>query len=238
MTIAGQRYRVVQSHLEEEAGSKFTVRVGSSMASADEDIAKVTQVMTIVALLIMLIAPFGRVLAVGTGHAPAGADYGRPWLAPAADGRAAADPRAGVSWIRLSATINRFLDLIADYLDRNREFVANAAHGLRSPLAAIQSSVEVALNSDRTFDEYKDLLSEIVDECSSLGSLVNQLLLLAESDTGSMQIDTKAVALDRLTKHSVDMSPAPPRNGSSICNSASSSHCRSAATRSAATGRQ
>ena len=35
---------------------------------------------------------------------------------------------------QLSLTINRFLDLIADYLDRNREFVANAAHELRSPL--------------------------------------------------------------------------------------------------------
>ena len=50
---------------------------------------------------------------------------------------------------QLSLTINHFLDLLGDYLERNREFVANAAHELRSPLAAVQSSVEVTLNSDR-----------------------------------------------------------------------------------------
>ncbi|HUY31695.1 MAG TPA: hypothetical protein VMV69_02870 [Pirellulales bacterium] len=37
--------------------------------------------------------------------------------------------------------------------------------------AAIQSSVEVALNADRSTDEYKNLLYEIVDECSRLGVL-------------------------------------------------------------------
>ena len=72
---------------------------------------------------------------------------------------------------KLSLTINRFLDLIADYLERNREFVANAAHELRSPLAAIQSSVDVTLNSERSVAEYQDLLVEIADECGQLGVL-------------------------------------------------------------------
>ncbi|HEY4313566.1 MAG TPA: ATP-binding protein [Pirellulales bacterium] len=206
MTIAGQRYRVVQSHLEKPGLPTFTVRVGSSMASADEDIAKVTQVMTIVALLIMLIAPLGGFWLSGRAtHPLAQIIHTADRLRPRRMEERLPMRGTGDELDQLSATINRFLDLIAEYLDRNREFVANAAHELRSPLAAIQSSVEVALNSDRTIDEYKDLLSDIVDECSSLGKLVNQLLLLAESDAGSMQIDTKAVALDRLTKHSVDM---------------------------------
>ena len=51
---------------------------------------------------------------------------------------------------QLSSTINSLLDRIANYLDRNREFIANAAHELRSPLAAIQSSVDVALNALRS----------------------------------------------------------------------------------------
>ncbi|MBL8008848.1 MAG: DUF885 family protein, partial [Ignavibacteria bacterium] len=47
--------------------------------------------------------------------------------------------------------------LIADYLKKNRDFVANAAHDLRSPLAAIQSSVEVTVEKQRTVEEYEDL---------------------------------------------------------------------------------
>ena len=206
MTIAGQRYRVVQVNLDQPDIPSFTVRVGSSMASADEDIAKITQIMTVVGLMIMLIAPLGGFWLSGRAtHPLAQIIHTAARLRPKR-----MEERLPIRGTRdeldqLSATINRFLDLIAEYLDRNREFVANAAHDLRSPLAAIQSSVEVALNSDRSIDEYKELLSEIVEECSSLGALVNQLLLLAESDAGSMQIDAKAVALDRLTRHSVDM---------------------------------
>jgi heavy metal sensor kinase len=206
MTIGGVRYRVVQSHLERPNLPTFTVRVGSSMASADEDIAKVTQVMTGVALLIMLIAPLGGFWLSGRAtHPLAQIIHTADRLRPRRMEERLPIRGTGDELDQLSATINRFLDLIAEYLDRNREFVANAAHDLRSPLAAIQSSVEVTLNSDRTIDEYKELLCEIVDECSSLSSLVNQLLLLAESDAGSMQLNSKSVSLDGLTKHSVDM---------------------------------
>jgi heavy metal sensor kinase len=206
MTIAGQRYRVVQSYLHKSGLPAFTVRVGSSLASADEDIAKVTQVMGIVSVLIVLLAPLGGFWLSGRAtHPLAQIIHTADRLRPRRMEERLPIRGTGDELDRLSATINRFLDLLADYLDRNREFVANAAHELRSPLAAIQSSVEVTLNSDRTIDEYKDLLADIVDECSSLGSLVNQLLLLAESDADTMQIDSKAVSLDGLTRHSVDM---------------------------------
>ncbi len=206
MTIAGERYRVVEASIDRQDLPQFTVRVGSSMASADSDIAKVTQIMTIVGLLIMLIAPLGGFWLSGRAtHPLAEIIYTADRLRPRRMEERLPIRGTGDELDRLSATINHFLDLIAEYLDRNREFVANAAHELRSPLAAIQSSVEVALNSDRTIDEYKDLLSDIVDECSSLGSLVNQLLLLAESDAGSMQINAGSVMLDGLARHSVDM---------------------------------
>ncbi|HEX3726418.1 MAG TPA: HAMP domain-containing sensor histidine kinase, partial [Pirellulales bacterium] len=106
---------------------------------------------------------------------------------------------------QLSRTINRFLDLLADYLDRNREFVANAAHELRSPLAAVQSSVEVTLNSDRTVEEYQDLLCEIADQCAQLRVLVNQLLLLAEIDAVRSPVEKRPLQFDQLLEKSVDM---------------------------------
>ncbi|HEX3869564.1 MAG TPA: HAMP domain-containing sensor histidine kinase, partial [Pirellulales bacterium] len=99
---------------------------------------------------------------------------------------------------RLSVTINGMLDRIATYLDEHRRFTADAAHELRSPLAALQSTVEVALNVERTPTEYKDLLCEMLEECSSLRDLVNRLLLLAESDAGQTNIGTEVVPLDRL----------------------------------------
>jgi signal transduction histidine kinase len=105
---------------------------------------------------------------------------------------------------QLSLTINSFLDLLRDYLERNREFVANAAHELRSPLAAVQSWVEVTLNSDRSVEEYKDMLGEIADRCGQLRVLVNQLLLLAEVDPGHSP-PKEPVRLDELVRKCVEM---------------------------------
>ncbi len=82
----------------------------------------------------------------------------------------------------LSHTFNLLLDRIAKFLNQRREFLANAAHELRTPLAALRSTAEVALRSQRTTAEYQDLLGTIVEESDSLETLVNQLLLLAETE--------------------------------------------------------
>src|SRR5262249_34027846 len=88
---------------------------------------------------------------------------------------------------RLCATINGVLDRIADHLRGQGDFVANAAHELRSPLAALRTTIEVALDRDRTADEYRELLEDLAEGCAGLGALVNQLLLLAEGDAGMLR---------------------------------------------------
>src|SRR5262249_45958424 len=106
---------------------------------------------------------------------------------------------------KLSMTINGLLDRIAVYLSQKRDYLANAAHELRSPLAAIRGLVEVALTSERSTPEYINLLNEIMEESTGLGVLVNQLLLLAESDAGRLALNPQSVPLDQVIKKSVDM---------------------------------
>jgi signal transduction histidine kinase len=105
----------------------------------------------------------------------------------------------------LAGTINGLLDRIAAYLQRKHDFLANAAHELRTPLAAIRSSVEVALDGDRNVSEYRELLDEVIDQCSALQVLVNQLLLLAESDVDPRDFPLEPVHLDDLVSRAVDM---------------------------------
>ena len=168
----------------------------------DDDVATLTRLMVAAGVVILFVAPLERLLAGRPGHAAAGADHhARPrGCGPATWKSGCRFAARGDELDQLSLTINRFLDLIADYLERNREFVANAAHELRSPLAAMQSSVEVTLNTDRTVDEYQDLLGEIADECGQLRVLVNQLLLLAESDAARLPVEQRPVRFDRLVR--------------------------------------
>jgi heavy metal sensor kinase len=106
---------------------------------------------------------------------------------------------------QLAHTINGLLDRIAAYLDTKRDFLANAAHELRTPLAAIRSSVEVAMQGERSAAEYEELMVDVIEECSSLESLVNQLLLLSETEADLPMAKFETVDLRELTAKSIDM---------------------------------
>jgi heavy metal sensor kinase len=182
------------------------VRVGTTLAHVDEDVSRLTDLMTVAGAAILLLAPLGGFWLAGRAtHPLARIIHTASRLRPSHMEERLPIRGVGDQLDQLSLTINSFLDQIADYLARNREFVANAAHELRSPLAAIQSSVEVALNARRSTEEYQDLLGEIVDECSRLGVLVNQLLLLAENDAGRLKADREPVRLDQIVSTSLDM---------------------------------
>jgi two-component system, OmpR family, heavy metal sensor histidine kinase CusS len=105
----------------------------------------------------------------------------------------------------LAATINRLLDRIAAFLEKKRDVLANAAHELRSPLAAIRSSVEVALNGDRSPAEYQELLEDVMGQSESLEKLLNQLLMLSETETESLKTQLEPVALHSLVNRSLAM---------------------------------
>ncbi len=198
-------YRVVQHMLARPGLPEYTLRVGASLAIVDGDVATLSRLMVAAGVVILFVAPVSGYWLAGRATSP---------LAHIITTAARLRPshmeerlpiRGTLDELdQLSATINRFLDLLGDYLERNREFVANAAHELRSPLAAVQSSVEVTLNTDRTVDEYQDLLAEIADQCGQLRVLVNQLLLLAETDARS-PVERRPVRFDRLVEKSVDM---------------------------------
>ena len=79
-----------------------------------------------------------------------------------------------------------------DALRRQREFAADASHELRTPLTVIRSSVEhLTRHPEKTVGEHREALDDIDAEVQHLTVLVDDLLLLARSDSG-------AVALDRM----------------------------------------
>ncbi|MEV0645746.1 HAMP domain-containing sensor histidine kinase [Phytomonospora sp. NPDC050363] len=79
---------------------------------------------------------------------------------------------------RLAVTLNSMLDRLEHARARQRAFVADAAHELRSPLANMRTELEVAARIGPTEDLLDDLLSDV----DRLGRLTDDLLLLAKSD--------------------------------------------------------
>lgn len=200
------RYRLVQRAITKPGLPPYTVRVGASLTLVESEIATLTRLMTAAGVVILFVAPVSGYLLAGRATRP----LARIISTAARLRPSRLEERLPIRGTQdeldqLSLTINHFLDLLRDYLERNREFVANAAHELRSPLAALQSSVELALNSDRSVEEHQDLLCEIADECGQLRVLVNQLLLLAEADAAHLPPQRWPIPFDRLVEKSIDM---------------------------------
>ncbi len=98
---------------------------------------------------------------------------------------------------RLATTLNRMLDRLALAGTRQRIFLADAAHELRSPLTALRTQLEVAQAHPRTPGE-RSVATELLPEVLRLSTLVDDLLTLARLDERRMpagrSLDLAAVA--------------------------------------------
>jgi signal transduction histidine kinase len=82
-------------------------------------------------------------------------------------------------------------------LRRQREFAADASHELRTPLTVIRSSVEhLRRHADEPVAKVGDALEDIDAEVRQLTSMVDDLLLLARSDSGAITLERVPLELD------------------------------------------
>jgi signal transduction histidine kinase len=98
---------------------------------------------------------------------------------------------------RLAATMNRMLDRLERAQESQRQFVSDASHELRSPIASIRQHVEVALaHPDRT--TLAELAGTVLAEDLRVQRLVDDLLLLARADERTLQLPRASIDLDDL----------------------------------------
>ncbi len=119
---------------------------------------------------------------------------------------------------RLARTMNAMLERLERSAQRQRRFVADAAHELRSPIASLRAQLETARESRRGVD-WRQVSGELLDETLRIQRLTEQLLLLARADDDPGARWT-AVDLDDLVDEVVARSRVQVRAGLVIDTSA------------------
>ncbi len=106
---------------------------------------------------------------------------------------------------RLAGTLNTMLERIEQHVIRVQQFTADASHELRSPLAALRGSAEVALTNPRSVEELRQVLEESIEHYDRLAHIADDLLLLARADDGHEIAHRELVQLDVAVAKVVDL---------------------------------
>ncbi len=99
---------------------------------------------------------------------------------------------------QLAINFNQMLERLERSFELQKSFVSNASHELRTPLAAIKSEIQIALENNRSTDEYKSVLRSLLTDNQRLIQLTNGLLQLAKSENQDNSLVMKSTRLDEL----------------------------------------
>lgn len=111
---------------------------------------------------------------------------------------------------RLARTMNQMLDRLEASASAQQRFVADASHELRSPLAAIQATLEVAaVHPDQA--AWPAVAADALDEAKRLRRLVDDLLVLASAGEASVAERRAEVDLDEIVLREARASRAESR---------------------------
>jgi heavy metal sensor kinase len=103
-------------------------------------------------------------------------------------------PETGDELQRLGETLNEMLARLESALEREREFVADAGHELRTPLALLRTELELALRHAESPEELREAVRRSSADVDRLGQLAEDLLLIARSDRGRLPLRIETVA--------------------------------------------
>jgi signal transduction histidine kinase len=225
VTHGGEPLRVLSLPVPPRGPVLGVLQVPYSLAELHRAIAGLNRTLLLLAPLALLCAGVGGSLLTGRALRPV------QQIAHAAQ-RIGADalherlPAHGDDeFARLAATFNRMLarleeafatqqQLIArlrTLVEQQRRFTADASHELRTPLTAIKANASLTLSGDTRPEEWRRSMEEINTAASAMARLVDDLLLLARSDSGQLARDPIELPLRELVVQAIARVRAPDR---------------------------
>jgi heavy metal sensor kinase len=101
---------------------------------------------------------------------------------------------------RLASTFNDMISRLRRSFDQIKQFSIDASHELRTPLTIMRGETEIALQSEKTPEEYREVLASHLEEIVRMSSIVENLLTLSKADLGRIELQRDIVPLHEVVQ--------------------------------------
>ncbi|MFZ3301101.1 MAG: HAMP domain-containing sensor histidine kinase, partial [Microgenomates group bacterium] len=109
------------------------------------------------------------------------------------------NPKSNDEIEKLTLTFNNLLDRLHQSFKRERQFIEDIAHELKTPIATLKGGIELTLSKDRSNTEYKRTLKETLIDTDRISKLVSNLLDLAWVGMSQNTLNNKQFNLSEVT---------------------------------------
>ncbi len=181
-------------------GKSYTLVILQSLHAQKEMLEEVTATFAWVIPIAILLASAGGYFLVRKSLAPVVAmssQAGRIGAANLHERLAVQNDRDELG--QLARSFNSLLDRLGESFERQRRFMADASHELRTPVAILRGEAEVALSQQaRPVEEYRESLSVLHQEAQRLTHIVEDLFTLTRADAGQYPLQPSDFYLNEL----------------------------------------
>jgi signal transduction histidine kinase len=179
---------------------RYTVLAASPLDIADESDRRIVMSLLAVFPALLMVSAFTIWLVVRRALRPVEAIRSQVASISSSDlSRRVPEPGTGDEIDRLASTMNEMLDRLQTSATQQRQFVGDASHELRSPLASLRGQLEVS-TLENTDPSWAGTVAGMLDDHDRLERLIRDLLLLARSDEHHA-LNLEPVDLGYLVRH-------------------------------------
>ena len=101
---------------------------------------------------------------------------------------------------KLASALNLMIERLEKAFARQQQFTGDASHELRTPLAVIQAESTLALQKERSPEDYQKAIGIITQEAAHISSIIAQMLTLARADAGKAHFKFEEIALSEFIR--------------------------------------
>lgn len=194
-------FRFVASLFHPPAGSPVLVQMGTSLRFVRKSLSNFKSNLLMAIPIMLFLGSFGGWILAKRSLSPIGYIASKAQNITSQNLSERLEQRgAGDEMDDLIQTINGMIVRLEGSFKRMAEFTADVSHELKTPLCALKGEAEVLLSRKRSIEEYQEGLVHFIEQFDHLNKMINDLILLSQSDASQIELKMEPIRLDLLIK--------------------------------------